>query len=407
MTGLPAPVAQQTHLPTGIGSPRLGAAAAPPPYEPDSSLGGTQGLFAGAVAPPFEGMPVVAPFSTMPPPPPDSVIPPPRPAIAPPPRPRTATATAPPPRPAQPPRPATLPPPMTPAPIIAAPPTAIPLPPLFGGGRPPVTPPRGKPASVAPPSSALPSSIPAAVRAAMPTPARATAAPTLVKPPPETAAQRAATEATSASEPLDPPDATDARPRVEPERTETGITPIGDENTSPAFAIDPDHDLAEAPGPAAGALHHDSIDEDAETSAREKMSPEELGLVSRPKVTGALAHAATQPIDISDLAPPRREGSGVTPGMMAMHDDTSDLTAGPIEPPRPSGVITSATPVPPAAVPAASALSISTAPDSLAPPSDEQLATSGPSPACPQCEAPMVWVEEHLRFYCKSCRMYF
>ncbi len=50
---------------------------------------------------------------------------------------------------------------------------------------------------------------------------------------------------------------------------------------------------------------------------------------------------------------------------------------------------------------------ISTAPSSLPPPSEKQSATSGPSPACPQCEAPMAWVEEHLRFYCKSCKMYF
>ena len=51
-------------------------------------------------------------------------------------------------------------------------------------------------------------------------------------------------------------------------------------------------------------------------------------------------------------------------------------------------------------------LPISTAPDSLPPPKDTKQQT-GPSPACPQCESPMAWVEEHLRFYCKSCRMYF
>jgi hypothetical protein len=50
---------------------------------------------------------------------------------------------------------------------------------------------------------------------------------------------------------------------------------------------------------------------------------------------------------------------------------------------------------------------ISTAPESLPPPTAKQTATVGPSPACPQCESPMVWVEEHLRFYCKSCKMYF
>jgi len=50
---------------------------------------------------------------------------------------------------------------------------------------------------------------------------------------------------------------------------------------------------------------------------------------------------------------------------------------------------------------------ISTAPDSLPPPTAKQTATVGPSPACPQCESPMAWVEEHLRFYCKMCKMYF
>jgi len=52
---------------------------------------------------------------------------------------------------------------------------------------------------------------------------------------------------------------------------------------------------------------------------------------------------------------------------------------------------------------------VSTAPTSLPPPKNLNVETmpSGPTPACPQCEAPMAWVEEHLRFYCKSCRMYF
>ena len=50
---------------------------------------------------------------------------------------------------------------------------------------------------------------------------------------------------------------------------------------------------------------------------------------------------------------------------------------------------------------------ISTAPSSLPPPKKTVSTSSGPTPACPQCEAPMAWVEEHLRFYCASCRMYF
>jgi hypothetical protein len=50
---------------------------------------------------------------------------------------------------------------------------------------------------------------------------------------------------------------------------------------------------------------------------------------------------------------------------------------------------------------------ISTAPSHLAPPKPTEAAASGPTPACPQCESPMAWVDEHLRFYCKQCRMYF
>jgi hypothetical protein len=60
------------------------------------------------------------------------------------------------------------------------------------------------------------------------------------------------------------------------------------------------------------------------------------------------------------------------------------------------------TPIPTQARP-----SISTAPTNLAPPKASEAVASGPTPGCPQCESPMAWVEEHLRFYCKQCRMYF
>ncbi|HEY5945056.1 MAG TPA: hypothetical protein VIV40_06170, partial [Kofleriaceae bacterium] len=50
---------------------------------------------------------------------------------------------------------------------------------------------------------------------------------------------------------------------------------------------------------------------------------------------------------------------------------------------------------------------LSTAPTSLPPPKQLEAVPSGPTPACPQCESPMSWVDEHLRFYCRQCRMYF
>jgi hypothetical protein len=67
------------------------------------------------------------------------------------------------------------------------------------------------------------------------------------------------------------------------------------------------------------------------------------------------------------------------------------------------------TETPAAGTQSGSARAMSTAPSSLPPPKNLTVDTvpSGPTPACPQCESPMAWVEEHLRFYCKSCRMYF
>ena len=78
-----------------------------------------------------------------------------------------------------------------------------------------------------------------------------------------------------------------------------------------------------------------------------------------------------------------------------------------VELPRATGDSTSPETAPADAKAKEAKIPVSTAPDSLPPPTANQTASSGPSPACPQCEAPMAWVEEHLRFYCKSCRMYF
>jgi hypothetical protein len=89
---------------------------------------------------------------------------------------------------------------------------------------------------------------------------------------------------------------------------------------------------------------------------------------------------------------------------------------------RPASVIAAHTPVPtlsrapsvvatetpmPTPTTRAQSVPLSTAPASLPPPKETATQSTGPTPACPQCEAPMAWVDEHLRFYCKSCRMYF
>jgi hypothetical protein len=68
----------------------------------------------------------------------------------------------------------------------------------------------------------------------------------------------------------------------------------------------------------------------------------------------------------------------------------------PLIAPLPIGRARAATPIP-----------RTTASQSLPPPKITDVVMTGPTPACPQCEQPISWVEEHLRFYCKSCRMYF
>jgi hypothetical protein len=339
-------LAIQTHLPT----------SAPPPDElhPHDH---TNALFAKAEPPPpFVGMPVVAPFASAPSPPqsaPPPPTPPPRPiaATAPPPRP-TAPTAPPPPRPIAPtapppPRPtgasgpsASIPTALPPRPAssTAPPPTAIPLPPLFGGA------PASRPSPTTPPANA---------GGARPT------APTA----PE-----------------------------EPDHTHTGVTPAaptGDDATSPAVSLD-----RLAP-PA---------DDDTQTVAQEKVSPEDLDEPAavdppaiersgpRPKITGPIAHAQTQQLDLSTLSGVKRQAA-LTPFLDPRDHDASEPTEGVAEPPRPSR-------------PRVSAIT-STASPSLAPPAADAFAAGGPSPACPQCEAPMIWVDAHLRFYCKPCRMYF
>lgn len=113
-----------------------------------------------------------------------------------------------------------------------------------------------------------------------------------------------------------------------------------------------------------------SDDEDLETMAREKIS------AGMPAINASAR--VSDPVLTS--APPQRK----TP--------MPSKIAAPEHAPRTSGAVK---------------VPISTAPDSLPPPKEKSSAMTGPSPACPQCEAPMAWVEEHLRFYCKSCRMYF
>ncbi|HTJ47581.1 MAG TPA: hypothetical protein VL463_36035 [Kofleriaceae bacterium] len=62
-------------------------------------------------------------------------------------------------------------------------------------------------------------------------------------------------------------------------------------------------------------------------------------------------------------------------------------------------------PFKPPAIPTGTGASPRVMPEGSKPP--PIVATSaGPVPACPQCDSPTMWNEEHLRFYCKKCRIY-
>jgi hypothetical protein len=41
-----------------------------------------------------------------------------------------------------------------------------------------------------------------------------------------------------------------------------------------------------------------------------------------------------------------------------------------------------------------------------APATNPDAAPAGPVPACPNCDGPTDWNDEHLRFYCRKCRLY-
>jgi hypothetical protein len=128
-----------------------------------------------------------------------------------------------------------------------------------------------------------------------------------------------------------------------------------------------------------------SPDDDLETAAREKIDHTDPEVEEAPPGRASISRTDVE------LAKPRMSTSVISSAVPIPRNTPLPARAKTPAPAR--------APSSPAKVP------MSTAPDSLPPPTEESA--GGPSPACPQCEAPMGWVEEHLRFFCKSCRMYF
>lgn len=302
--------------------------------------------------------------------------------------------------------------PVTTSPGMAAPPPPSDVPLAFPGGPPLVVanlPPPSPPMAVPPRPFVLPASAPASpfggplprpktlppprankptvppLKGVVPLPAPRPVAP--VKPPVMT---KLPTSGPSGSPPTQLPDASrDSalptgmyRDEQDADGTAQNELPVGD-MTTPSLDVDmPDGDvdaLIPPPSPDTGA---------AMTSATDAMPAPTFG--SAPTITNSIP-AVGGPTDV--MAAQRAPRTDVVPAQRGPHStDVVPTLAGPVS----------------VAMPAVSVTMVAvTAPPDLPLPRDSETASAGPSPACPQCEAPMAWVEAHLRFFCRSCKMYF
>jgi hypothetical protein len=173
-----------------------------------------------------------------------------------------------------------------------------------------------------------------------------------------------------------------------------------------------------------------SVDTDVSTQAIDEDSPatetfetatnESTSFSQKPRKPSSTMETQSAPDDDQVMTTAREKVGQTDMDLPVVKRAATATSPNPVVPPADSidEPATIPAPVPPAADEAPTErprnasgaqpkLPITTADASLPPPSEKQAATSGPSPACPQCEAPMAWVEAHLRFYCKSCKMYF
>jgi hypothetical protein len=159
------------------------------------------------------------------------------------------------------------------------------------------------------------------------------------------------------------------------------------------------------PGAAAAAAADDTVDVPLADTA--DVAPA-VGAAAAPAKAAAASAAAPAKAAAASATAPAKASSAAAPASASAKAAAATTAPVPtLAAPSAAPATSAAAPEPSPSSSSSTKLPISTAPSSLPPPSEKQSATSGPSPACPQCEAPMAWVEEHLRFYCKSCKMYF
>jgi len=290
--------------------------------------------------------------------------------------PRAETPLAPPPTPVAPPVRPRPEPPLAPPPIPPAlrQPAAPPPPPVAQRRPARDSQPMPRPArdTQAPRSPRETESPRAAVRAVVPMPARPAPSPTR---PPLAGASRVTPPRPTIHAPVAPPPSIPPIPAL-PRRAETEVEPNA-----------PEHDAANGSRVPLAIDDHTS-----QTNVSQGM----------PEPEGEAIGGTDDAPHVTDTSP---SGQPMVSGEPERAAD-APLAAPPVEQPAAVAAPAVAASPPPVRDRPMPKLPISTAPDSLPPPRDDKQAT-GPSPACPQCESPMAWVEEHLRFYCKSCRMYF
>jgi hypothetical protein len=367
-----------------------------------------------------------------------------------------ASTASPPPRPpaaASQPRPKTLPPPIRNKSVSAPPPLSISARPPPGAVAPPARPPAGAAVpAVSPPRTGASGPVPRPMASpgsagARPAPATRPPPDALGGPTPVTGSPFAPMvpfPAPSAMASLGPRPPTDPLDRLSTQsfaaetqdlerREDSAMARLrSDGDATGVIEAPPDFESATGEGRAFSRRSVTDADDIAETNSVAKVNPTDLdlplvkpppGQASAPDDedddSGSAAPSASAPAAAaaaSASAAARAETAKAIPdrlarGLRAFGFKPKEAAA---ERPETSPLVPPPAPASSAAAGAAAAASavapkvpISTAPSSLPPPSEKQSATSGPSPACPQCEAPMAWVEAHLRFYCKSCKMYF
>lgn len=327
--------------------------------------------------------------------------------------------------------------PLAPAP---APPLASPPPPLGPRTKPPsMPPPRAKPASMppaprprhhTPPGDAMRVKHPAPPRSVVPPPGPRSKIDThqrpateLATPPPAEPKPVRGSKPALAAPPRKPPTA--APPPRSPTLA-TAVPPMPITDSQPVLGRpsteDDDAPPLKLTPPANAKPAKRRSDTEMRTGKNRIADATDVGIPAAPEPAGDV-------VDDAKPAPPPVERTAETPVVAVTDKQPGEQTAQTLmapEPkrrdpedlmrtieqgsksPLPGGERPqTATPIPTVDAERAAQLPISTAPTSLPPPKQLDAVPSGPSPACPQCEAPMSWVDEHLRFYCRSCRMYF